>query len=58
MQTFHTDPLRSRTNTEWCQPVFVLNLPNSHSTPERADGQAERFAVDLDWSKVPAWQSD
>src|SRR5438876_11377871 len=28
----------------WCQPVFVLSLPNSRSTPERADGQAELIA--------------
>jgi len=27
-------------DAEWCQPVFVLNLPSSCSTRERADGQA------------------
>jgi hypothetical protein len=30
---------------EWCQPVLVLNLPNSRSTRERADGQAERLLL-------------
>ncbi len=28
---------------EWCEPVMVLNLPNSCSTRERADGQAARL---------------
>ena len=42
------DPVKTA-DAEWCQPVFVLNLPNSRPTRERADGQAERFAVDLDW---------
>src|SRR6266511_3234880 len=32
-------------DAEWCQPVFVLNLPNSRSTRERADGQAERLLL-------------
>ncbi len=32
-------------DAEWCQPVFVLNLPNSCSTCERADGQAERLLL-------------
>src|SRR6266571_5201177 len=30
---------------ESCQPVFVFNLPNSRSTRERADGQAERLLL-------------
>jgi hypothetical protein len=32
-------------DAEWCQPVFVLNLPNPRSTRERADGQAERLLL-------------
>jgi hypothetical protein len=32
-------------DAEWCQPVFVLNWPNSRSTRARADGQAERLLL-------------
>jgi len=32
-------------DAEWGQPVFVLNLPNSYSTRERADGQVERLLL-------------
>ena len=32
-------------DAEWCQPVFVLNLPNSCSTRARADGRAERLLL-------------
>ena len=30
-------------DAEWCQPVFVLNPPNSRSGRERVDRQAERL---------------
>jgi hypothetical protein len=30
-------------DAEWCQPVFVLNLPNSRSTRERLTGKPSGY---------------